>query len=77
MFVLQNSTPDSATKHGNPREQQTAKKKSLMKNLDTRIFLLLCWLKKKKLSASIYKPFWGWVERRIGLKIERERERER
>lgn len=29
----------------------------------------------KKLSASIYKSFWGWVERRIGLKIERERER--
>ncbi len=34
-------------------------------------------MKMKKLSASIYKPFWGWVERRIGLKIERERERER
>jgi hypothetical protein len=26
MFVLQNSTPDSATKHGNPREQQTNSK---------------------------------------------------
>jgi len=78
-LVLQNSTPDSATKHGNPREQQTAKeKKSLVKNLDTRICLLLCLVvKTKKLSASIYKPFWGWVERRIGLKIERERERER
>jgi hypothetical protein len=32
-------------------------------------------VKMKKLSASIYKPFWVWVERRIGLKIERERER--
>jgi hypothetical protein len=80
MFVLQNSTPDSATKHGNPKKQQTSskEKKSLVKNLDTKnLIIVVLVVKMKKLSASIYKPFWGWVERRIGLKIERERERER
>ncbi len=41
------------------------------------MFVVVLVVKTKKLSASIYKPFWGWVERRIGLKIERERERER
>jgi hypothetical protein len=38
------------------------------------LFGVVLVVKMKKLSASIYKPFWGWVERRIGLKIERERE---
>jgi hypothetical protein len=35
------------------------------------LFGVVLVVKMKKLSASIYKPFWGWVERRIGLKIER------